>query len=98
MTLSAQQLKFLRTQAHALNPVLWVGAAGVNDAVMQELNHTLDTHELIKVKLLNDSRQVRQHWIQQLCETSGAHQVQVIGKIAVLYRANPKQPKMSLPR
>jgi RNA-binding protein YhbY len=36
--------------------------------------------------------------IEQLLATSGAEKVQSIGKIVVLYRANAKQPKMSLPR
>ena len=96
--LTAQQTKFLRAQAHHLNPVLWIGAAGVTDAIIQELQQTLDTHELIKVKLLNDDRDARQAMINALCQASHANKVQVIGKIAILYRANAKQPKITLPK
>jgi RNA-binding protein len=96
--LTAAQNKFLRALGHHLSPVLWVGASGVTDAVVAELNQTLDTHELIKVKLLNDDREARQALIQLLCQFSHADKVQVIGKVVILYRRHPKQPKIALPR
>lgn len=96
--LTTAQSKFLRSHAHNLNPVLWVGASGVTEAVIAELDQTLTTHELIKVKLLNDDREQRQAMVEALCQASGAIKVQSIGKIAILYRANPKHPKLSLPR
>lgn len=96
--LTTTQQKFLRSLAHHLSPVVWVGASGVTDALLTELSQTLDTHELIKVKLLNDDREQRQLMIGQLLSASGAEKVQSIGKIVVLYRFNAKQPKISLPR
>ncbi len=96
--LSANQQKFLRAQAHHLNPVVWVGANGITETLITELNQTLDTHELIKVKLLHDERDLRAQIISQLCEASGADKVQVIGKVAILFRRNLKQPKITLPK
>lgn len=96
--LTTAQQKFLRSHAHHLNPVVWVGASGVTEALLNELSLTLDTHELIKVKLLNDYREQRQQMIEQLLSASDAEKVQSIGKILVLYRANAKQPKIKLPR
>ncbi len=96
--LTTAQQKFLRSHAHHLNPVVWVGASGVTEALLNELSLTLDTHELIKVKLLNDDREQRQQMIEQLLSASDAEKVQSIGKILVLYRANAKQPKIKLPR
>ncbi len=96
--LTTAQQKFLRSHAHHLSPVVWVGASGVTEALLNELSLTLDTHELIKVKLLNDDREQRQAMIEALLAASGAQKVQSIGKILVLYRANAKQPKIKLPR
>jgi RNA-binding protein len=96
--LTTAQQKFLRSHAHHLSPVVWVGASGVTEALLNELSITLDTHELIKVKLLNDDREQRQAMIEQLLAASGAEKVQNIGKVLVLYRANSKQPKIKLPR
>lgn len=96
--LTTAQQKFLRSHAHHLSPVIWVGASGVTEALLNELSLTLDTHELIKIKLLNDNREQRQAMIEKLLAASGAEKVQSIGKVVVLYRANTKQPKISLPR
>lgn len=96
--LTTQQTKFLRAHAHHLSPVLWVGASGVTESVIAELNQTLDTHELIKVKLLNDDREARQAMINELCQQTAAMKIQVIGKVAILYRQHPKQPKLVLPK
>lgn len=96
--LTTAQQKFLRSHAHHLSPVVWVGASGVTEALLNELSLTLDTHELIKVKLLNDDREQRQAMIDEILAASGAQKVQSIGKILVLYRANAKQPKIKLPR
>ena len=96
--LTANQSKFLRSHAHHLSPVLWVGANGVTESVIAELNQTLDTHELIKVKLLHDDRELRAQLIAELCQASGADKVQTIGKIVVLFRKNTQQPKITLPK
>lgn len=96
--LTTAQQKFLRSHAHHLSPVVWVGASGVTEALLNELSLTLDTHELIKVKLLNDDREQRQVMIEALLAASGAQKVQSIGKVLILYRANAKQPKIKLPR
>jgi RNA-binding protein len=96
--LTTAQQKFLRSHAHHLSPVVWVGASGVTEALLNELSLTLDTHELIKVKLLNDDREQRQEMINHLLTASGAEKVQSIGKVVVLYRTNTKQPKIKLPR
>jgi RNA-binding protein len=96
--LTANQSKFLRSHAHHLSPVLWVGANGITESLIAELNQTLDTHELIKVKLLHDDRELRAQLIQALCQASQADKVQVIGKVVVLFRRNSKAPKLSLPK
>lgn len=96
--LTAAQNKFLRALGHHLSPVLWVGGSGVTDSVVAELNQTLDTHELIKVKLLNDDREARQELIQRLCQNSHADKVQVIGKVVILYRRHPQHAKIALPK
>lgn len=96
--LTTAQTKFLRALAHHLNPVLWVGAAGVSESVLAELDQTLNDHELVKVKLLHDDRELRQQLIEALCQSSSAVKVQSIGKMVVLYRPNPKNPKLTLPK
>ena len=41
----------LKARAHALEPVVRVGHAGVTDAMVAEVDRALEAHELIKVKI-----------------------------------------------
>jgi RNA-binding protein len=84
------QKKSLKAQAHALNPVVIVGQAGLSDAVLNEIGVALDAHELIKVKLRAE-REERREMMEQICAQMQAELVQSIGQIAVLYRKNPKK-------
>lgn len=96
--LSNSQIKFLRTLAHHRNPMLWIGASGVTESVITELDITLNTHELVKVKILNDDREQRKLIIDAIINASGANKIQTIGKMAILYRPNLQTPKISLPK
>ncbi|HID00207.1 MAG TPA: YhbY family RNA-binding protein, partial [Piscirickettsiaceae bacterium] len=51
MALSMQQKKYLRGIAHHLKPVIIIGQYGLSEGLMNELNSTLDHHELIKIKI-----------------------------------------------
>jgi RNA-binding protein len=85
-----------RRIAHHLSPVVAIGAGDVTDAVVNETNRALTDHELIKVKIHEESRQARAHAIEQLAKRCNALIVQKIGKTAVLYRSNPDaDPKLS---
>lgn len=97
-TLSKSQLKHLRGLCHDLKPVVMLGQKGLTDEVLNELDNALDHHELVKVKLASDDREIRQQLITMLCEKSNAVEVQSIGKTVSLYRQNPKKPVISLPR
>ena len=84
--------KKLKALAHALNPVVMIGQAGLTDAVLNEINLALDAHELIKVKIRAE-RDERRDISSQICVTTQAELVQSIGQIAVLYRKNPNIKK-----
>ena len=52
--LSGKQRRWLRGQAHSLKPVVQLGARGLTDAVVAEVDAALEVHELIKVRLAGD--------------------------------------------
>jgi RNA-binding protein len=97
VALSNPQKRHLRSLAHHLKPVVMIGQHGMKDSILEELEIALDSHELIKVRVSNDDRDERNAMIQQLLQASGAELVQTIGHIAVLFRRNPKKPKIVLP-
>lgn len=91
MSLIKKDLPSLRGAAHKLKPVVMLGKAGLTEPVLAEINTALDFHELIKVKVAGDDRDERRALIDALAEKTGALLVQVIGRVAVLYRAAAKE-------
>lgn len=96
MTLSAQQRKRFRTIAHNLAPVVTIAQKGLSENVSAELERALTDHELIKIKVFATDRTERQALTEEICSATGAHLVQSIGNVAVLYRAAAKpDPRLS---
>src|SRR6185312_1129423 len=90
--------RFLRGQAHGLKAILQVGGKGVSDALVAEVDGALEHHELIKVKVAAEDRDVRDAMVQELAQRAGAALVQRIGHTAVLYRASKDHRRIVLPR
>ncbi|MFV8781486.1 ribosome assembly RNA-binding protein YhbY [Microbulbifer sp. SA54] len=90
MPLTADRKKALRTLGHNLKPIVTIGDKGLSEGVMEELDRALNDHELIKVKLAVNERDVRKELIAELCRASGAELVQEIGKIALILRKADK--------
>lgn len=97
MPLSQTQQRRLRALGHKLRPVVIIGNAGFSDAVRQELEQALAHHELLKVRVNAADRDERRRIILALCEQAQAQVIQHIGHVALIYRRNPKRPKISLP-
>ena len=93
--LSNTQKKMFRSIGHRLNPVVTIAAKGLTDSVLEEINRALEDHELIKVKLSCGDRRERQQICGQLCRELTAEPVQLVGGVALIYRAS-KQPKPRL--
>ena len=96
MALNIRQKKYLRQQAHARKPVVSVGNKGLSAAVLTEIRVALRTHELLKIKLPAGEREARAALLDQICRATGAEPVQLIGRIAIVYRPSDK-PKFQLP-
>lgn len=97
-SLSNSQIRYLRSLAHALKPVVMVGQHGLRESVMDEIGIALDHHELIKVKVSVGDKEERDALIAVITSQTGAELVQRIGNMAVLFRRNRKKPKIVLPR
>lgn len=98
MALSPSQIRYLRSLAHDLNPVILLGNKGASEAVVKELGLALDIHELVKVKLSGGDKDERQAQIDTLTQGTGAEQIHQIGHVVVLFRRNADEPKIALPR
>lgn len=88
--------KQLKAIGHRLKPVVIIAGGGLTENVLAELNRALNDHELIKVKIAIDDRDLRQETAETLCAETGAELILTIGKMALILRKNPKpNPKTS---
>ena len=83
--LNSKQRKFLEKLAHNFQPVVIVGGAGVSSGVEQKIKDCLESHELIKVKF-NEYKDEKRDLIEQICASSGATLVRMIGNVAILFK------------
>jgi len=96
--LAAAQKRYLRGLAHDLKPVILVGAKGVSEALIAELDGALERHELLKVKVAAEDRDERDAWIEDIVQRSGAALIQRVGHVMTLYRPSREKPQIVLPR
>jgi RNA-binding protein len=83
----------LRSDAHALNPVVIIGEAGLTPSVLTEIDTSLNAHGLIKVRVFGDDRDARTAMYETICEKLDAAPIQHIGKLLVIYRPKKETPK-----
>lgn len=86
LKVSSDQRAELRSQAHALKPVVLVGAEGLTDAVLAEIKVHLAAHRLIKIRVFGDEREERIAIYEQICDTLNAAPIQHIGKLLVIWK------------
>jgi len=68
MSLNKTQIGHLKKLAHALKPIVIVGQHGLTEGVVNEINLSLDTHELLKVRLNAGDREERQGMLAHIRE------------------------------
>ncbi|CAH2891773.1 MAG: RNA-binding protein YhbY [uncultured Paraburkholderia sp.] len=86
LKVSSDQRAELRSQAHALKPVVLIGAEGLTDAVLAEIKVHLAVHQLIKIRVFGEEREERIAIYEQICDTLNAAPIQHIGKLLVIWK------------
>jgi putative YhbY family RNA-binding protein len=96
ISLTVTERRALKAKAHPLNPVVMIGNAGLNPAVLAEIAVNLKVHELIKIRVMSDERSVRDDMLVAICTELDAAPVQHIGKILVIYRPKPVEEQIEI--
>lgn len=86
MTLTTKTRQQLKGKAHKLKPVIMIGNKGLTPAVNKEIDQALHDHELIKIRIQTNDRELRRELFAQICAANEAELVQIIGSIGVVYR------------
>lgn len=95
--LSGKQKRFLRAEAHHLNPIFQVGKSGVNDNMIKQISDALEARELIKISVLQNCEEDKELVAEQLVKGTEAELVQIIGNIIVLYKRSKEHKQIVLP-
>jgi len=96
--LTGKQKRSLKLLAHHLQPKMQIGKAGVTGSVIEQVEVELESHELVKLSVLETSPVTRDDAVEMLVEETGADWVQSLGRTIVLYRQSVENPRIELPR
>jgi RNA-binding protein len=96
--ITPKQRSHLKSLAHHLKPVVFVGKEGITDQTVRSLEEAFNTRELLKVRILEAAPMSAREGGDTLAQRiDGAVAVQSIGRIAVLFRPHPDKPEIELP-
>ncbi len=96
--LTSKQRAFLRGMANTMDPILHAGKGGVSAAMNKQADDALTAREPIKGRVLETAPAATREVAEEIAAAVGAEVVQVIGRTFVLYRRNPEEPVIELPR
>ncbi|MBU7593661.1 ribosome assembly RNA-binding protein YhbY [Metabacillus halosaccharovorans] len=95
--LTGKQKRFLRSEAHHLNPIFQVGKGGVNENMIKQLSDALEARELFKVSVLQNCEDDKNTVADEIVNGTGADLVQIIGNTIVLYKESKENKQIRLP-
>ena len=91
--LTPKQRQFLKAQAHPLKPNVHIGKAGVTEALAVELDAMLESLELMKIKLNQNTFEDLATVTQALtAKVPGLEVVRTLGHTVLVFRASRLRP------
>lgn len=99
MVLKGYQKKYLKSQAHHLDPVVMIGQKGVTESLIEKVDSSLASHELIKVRF-QEFKKEKKRLAGEIANRTSSYVVDILGHVAILYRQHPdaEKRKIDLPR
>ncbi|RIN92856.1 ribosome assembly RNA-binding protein YhbY [Mammaliicoccus sciuri] len=95
--LTGKQKRYLRKEAHHLDPIFQIGKGGLNDNMIEQVQDVLEKRELIKIHILQNNMDDHKEVAELIAEQAGAELVQLIGNIIVLYKESKENKRLELP-
>ncbi|MDE6592496.1 MAG: YhbY family RNA-binding protein [Oscillospiraceae bacterium] len=96
--LTSKQRAYLRGIAAKEDTIFQIGKGGITDNHMIQVNDALKARELVKIKVLESALLTSAEAAQMLAEGTKSEIVQTIGSKLVLFKRNPQDPKIELPK
>jgi RNA-binding protein len=96
--LTGKQRRHLRSLGHTIKPIVQVGKGGIDEGLVKALDQALADHELVKVKIGEGAGVDREEAAESLARETQSEVAQVLGNTVLLYRADPEDPQIKLPK
>ena len=98
MTITSKQRAYLMKLASSMDPIFHVGKSSLTPEIVEGIGQALNKRELIKVGILKNCADDPMAIAECIAERTHSVVVKVIGKKIILYKKNPKNPKIELPK
>jgi len=95
--LTGKQKRYLRKEAHHLDPIFQIGKGGISENMIEQLNEALEKRELIKVHILQNNMDDHKEVANSISEQTESELVQLIGSIIILYKESKENKRLELP-
>lgn len=89
--LKGKQKRYLRSQAHHMQPIFQIGKNGVTQELINQIDDALEKREMFKINLLQNTDEMADDAAEVIATATGAEVVQIIGRVIVLYRPSRKE-------
>jgi RNA-binding protein len=96
MRLTEEQFNYLKVLGHELVPAIDIGAGGLTNSVIKQIDRALSEQELVKVRVPYGNRARRDELLRRLAPLSDSLLIQRAGNAALLYRPAAR-PVIKLP-
>lgn len=96
MELTSKRRAYLRKKAHDLDALVRIGKDGISENLIQSILDTIESRELIKVKILQNCEDEKDEIMEQLSQCKEFEVVGIIGRTIILFKENKDKPVISL--
>lgn len=96
--LTSKQRSYLRGYANKEPAIILIGKNGIEHTVIEQTREALLARELVKGKVQQNSLETSQEAAEELARALKAEIVCVMGSTFVLFKRNPQNIKIDLPK
>ena len=94
--MTGKERAFLRSRAHALEPIVHIGKDTLTPEVINAIDEALAARELVKIGVLKNCFDDPREIAEIAAERSNSQVVQVMGRKITLYRRKKKDSKFNI--
>lgn len=95
--LTGKQRSYLKSLANTRDPIFQLGKNGLTESFIKQVDVVIESKELIKINVLNNSGLEAKQVAIELANALEAEFVQSMGNKFVLYRESKEDKKIQLP-